>query len=118
MFYKLRNWINNCKAFDSFGRIIFWRNQAFQPGAIHRDTYLGSPDTFILINLDLDRKVIFVLDDDGKEIPITSRAFIFDPRNWHGTRGLEHAGWTLRIDGIFNPEWVAQVGLTEYLNSK
>lgn len=117
-FPSLRKWINNCTAFKEYGRILFWRNQSYQPGAIHKDTYLGSPDSFILINLDIDRKILFILDDEGKEIPVTSRVFIFDPRNWHGTRGLEYSGWTLRIDGVFDPTWAARVGLTDYLNSK
>ena len=116
-FPKLRKWIENCKAFDEFGRIILWRNQSHQPGVIHKDTYLGSPDTFILINLDLDRKTLFVLDDTGNEIPVDSQAFIFDPRNWHGTRGLDFEGWTLRIDGVFNDEWIKTTGIYEYIKN-
>jgi hypothetical protein len=117
-FPSLKKWIDSCTAFKEIGRIILWRNQAGQPGAIHRDTYLGSPDTFILFNLDVDRKTLFILDDEGKEIPITSQAFIFDPRNWHGTRGLDYAGWTLRIDGVFNDEWLAKTGLTDYVKQR
>lgn len=117
-FPKLRNWIENCKAFDEIGRIMFVRNQSNQPGVVHKDTYLGSPDTFILFNLDPDRKTFFILDDDGKEIPVNCHAFTFDPRQWHGTRGLDYAGWTLRIDGVFNKEWLELTGLTEHYNQK
>jgi len=116
-FPTLKKWIDSCKAFDEIGRVIMWRNRAHQPGTIHKDTYLGTPDSFILINLNPDRKVLFLLDDDGNEVPITSKAFIFDPRNWHGSRGLNFSGWTLRIDGKFNEDWSKHVGIDEYLKN-
>jgi hypothetical protein len=117
-FTKLREWIDRCQAFDGYGRILFWRNQAGQPGVIHKDTYLGSPDTFILINLDIDRKTLFLLDDNKEEIEIKSQVCIFDPRNWHGTRGLGYSGWTLRIDGVFNANWLKLTGLEDYCGKK
>ena len=113
-FKPLMHWINKLEAFDHIGRIVFFFNAPKEPHTIHRDTYLGSPDEFILLNLHPNRKNIFILDDDGNRISVPSRAFIFDPRNYHGTVGGDFYSWSLRIDGKFKDEWLDKVGIKSY----
>jgi len=115
-FPSLKEWINQLKIFDQIGRIIFWLNTPGEMGSIHRDTYQGWPDNFIHINLDPERKTVFLLDDDKNKINITSPVSVFDIRNYHGSQGHEFHGWTLRIDGLYNKEWAQKVGIWEHFN--
>ena len=113
-FKPLMYWINKLDAFDTIGRVAFFFNAPGEPHAVHKDYYTGSPDEYILFNLHLDRKHLFILDDEGNKTFVKSRAFIFDPRNYHGTIGGDFYSWTLRIDGRFNDEWLDKVGVKSY----
>jgi hypothetical protein len=113
-FPELINWIDNLKIFDEIGRILLFFNAPNEPHSIHKDLYVGFPDNFMLINLDLDRKDIFILDDSGNRHIVRSKAFVFDPRNYHGTVGKDFYSWTLRIDGKFNKEWAESMGFWEF----
>lgn len=113
-FPSLRAWIEKQNIFSEIGRILFFLNSPHEPHAIHRDTFVGYPDNFIHINLDLDRKDTFILDDKGREQVIKSKVSVFDVRNWHGSRGKDYYGWTLRFDGKFSKEWAERAGIWEY----
>jgi len=115
-FPLLREWINNLKIFDGIGRIIFWFNAPGEPHTIHKDTYAGHPDHFLLINLHPENKDLFLIDIAGQQLSIPSRAFCFDARNYHGSQGKDFYSWTLRIDGRFNQQWLESIGLWEYFN--
>lgn len=104
-FTTLKKWIDNLTIFDSIGRILFFINAPGEKHSIHKDTFVGHVDNFILINLSLDRKNLFVFDETtGEKHTIDAKVSVFDPRNWHGSESTSHT-WTLRIDGKFNPEW-------------
>ena len=113
-FPKLRRWIEQLPVFDQVGRILIWVNSPGEPGSIHKDTFLGTPDNFLHINLDPTRKSVFVLDDQGNQRTITSKVSVFDIRNYHGSQGHTNHGWTLRIDGIYNKEWAQSAGIWEH----
>jgi hypothetical protein len=116
-FPKLKNWIDNLKVFDSIGRIIFWFNAPGEYGSIHRDTFLGYPDHFILFNMRPERKDLFVIHPETKEqLVIPSKAYVFDTRNYHGTMGKDFSGFTFRIDGVYNKEWAQSVGIWDHFN--
>lgn len=115
-FPTLRKWIENLYIFDEIGRIIFWFNAPGEPHTIHKDTYLGYPDHFLLINLHPENKDLFILDINGNKVNIPSRAFCFDIRNYHGTQGKDFYSWTFRIDGKFNKEWLESIGHWDYFN--
>jgi hypothetical protein len=115
-FPELTEWVYNLKIFKEIGRIVLFFNAPKEPHSIHKDKYVGFPDNFMLVNLDLDRKDIFILDDQGNRHVVTSRAFVFDPRNYHGTVGKDYYSWTLRIDGKFNELWAESIGLREHFN--
>jgi len=113
-FPALREWINNCKIFDEIGRILFFFNAPGEPHSIHKDTFTGHPDHFILINLNTDRKTVFVLDNDGTRHTLDSKVSVFDVRNYHGSEGKDFYSWTLRIDGIYNKEWAESIGIWDH----
>ena len=115
-FPALKEWINNLKIFNEIGRIIFWFNAPNEPHTIHRDTFVGHPDHFILINLHPENKDLFVLDDSDNKIIIPAKAFCFDVRNYHGTQGKDFYSWTLRIDGKFNEDWAKSIGIWDYFD--
>ena len=115
-FPSLKEWVSKLKIFDQVGRITFWLNTPGELGCIHKDTYQGWPDNFIHINLDPERKTVFLLEDDGNKININSEVSVFDIRNYHGSQGNDYHGWTLRIDGLYNKEWAEQVGIWNYFN--
>jgi hypothetical protein len=115
-FPSLKEWVSNLKIFDEIGRIIFWFNAPGEAHTIHRDTYLGYPDHFLLINLHPEHKDLFILDADGNKVIIPSRAFCFDIRNYHGTQGKDFYSWTFRIDGKFNKQWLESIGHWDYFN--
>ena len=117
-FPTLKKWINNLKIFDSIGRIVFWFNAPGEGGAIHKDQFIGRPDHFILINLNLDSKDLFVLDNNGNKHIIKSRAFAFDGRNFHGTQGKDSYSYTFRIDGVYNKEWAESIGVWDHFNTE
>ena len=115
-FQSLKQWVNSLTIFDEIGRIIFWFNAPGEPHTIHKDTYAGHPDHFLLINLHPENKDLFLLDVNGNKVTIPVRAFCFDPRNYHGTQGKDFYSWTLRIDGKFNRQWLESIGQWDYFN--
>lgn len=113
-FPEFTKWAYNLKIFTQIGRIMFVFNSPGEPQVIHRDHHVGHCDNFLLLNLRPERKQFFLLDDDGTEHVISSRAFVFDTRTYHGTRGLTNYGWTVRIDGVFDQQWLKTLGLDEH----
>lgn len=113
-FPELLKWIYNIHIFKEIGRILFFFNSPFDKHAIHKDNYEGSTENFILINLHPERKEFFIMDDDGKEHITTSRALVFNPRNYHGTRGKEYYSWSLRIDGTFDESFCRSIGIWDH----
>jgi hypothetical protein len=113
-FPLLKQWIENCKIFDKIGRILFFFNSPKEPHSIHKDSWTGQNPNFILINLNPDRKDVFVYDETAKKHIITSKVSVFDVRNFHGSAGKDFYSWTLRIDGIYNKEWAESIGIWEH----
>lgn len=113
-FSKFMSWVENIKIFDQVGRISFIFNSPHEHHIIHKDSYSGYPDNFVLINLHPERKEFFIIDKNDSEVFVNSKAFVFDTRNYHGTRGLDFYGWTLRLDGIFNREWLRSINMDDY----
>jgi hypothetical protein len=116
-FPLLKQWINKLDIFTEIGRIIFWFNAPGEPHSIHKDTFVGYPDHFLLINLHPENKDLFLLDNNNNnKVSIASKAFCFDTRNYHGTQGKDFYSWTLRIDGKFNQQWLESIGLWDFFN--
>lgn len=110
-FNSLKEWITNCQAFDEIGRILIFLNSPNEVHSIHRDTFTGRPDNFIIINLDPTKKELSVYGDNNVKHVIDCKVSVFDIRNYHGTVGGDHPSWTLRIDGKFNKKWAESAGI-------
>jgi hypothetical protein len=115
-FPEFIKWIDNLKIFNQVGRIMFVLNSPYDKHVIHKDSYIGNNDNFIIINLNPTRKEFFLLDSKEQECVIDSKAFVFDTRNFHGTRGLSNYGWTVRIDGVFDRSWLKEIGLDDHFS--
>lgn len=113
-FPELMSWINNIKILDEVGRVIFFFNSPHDKHVIHKDHYFGTPEQFILLNIRPNRKEFFILHDNNEKLVINENAILFDPRNYHGTEGKDYYGWTLRIDGKFNKDWLIECGLWDH----
>jgi hypothetical protein len=113
-FPELMHWIKNLAIFKEIGRIIFFLNSPYDKHAIHKDHFFGNKEQFILINLNLDKKDFFIMDEDGTKLIVNSNSVIFDPRNYHGTEGKTYYSWTLRIDGKFDIDWLKANNLFDH----
>lgn len=114
----LFKWLDEQKCFTEYGRTMFWINEPGQTTAIHSDygdTGSEKKDMFIWLTGRFKKKII-IKDENISDIYISPhRAMIFNNVNWHGSIGNDQfSSWSLRIDGVFSPEWANAVNLTEY----
>lgn len=114
------DWLDTQRIFDLIGRAAIYVNETGVATAEHRD-YAFETDMrtqFIWINLD-GRKNFYVRDEQTQErhyIPKSVRVAVFDDRNYHGTDIAEMATWSLRIDGMYCPEFLIRTGLDRHFN--
>lgn len=121
-FEFLFDWIKNQGCFLDYGRVMFWIAEPGQKTTMHTDygNYnSNNRDMFIWIT-GINPKQLVVLDTDtGNEITSTTRACTFNSNNWHCGKGHQHyTSWSLRIDGVFNPDWARRAGINEFYNIK
>ena len=116
-FPSLRKWIDNIPIFDKIGRIIFFLNAPGEIHSLHKDSYVGHVDSFILLNINQHKKTVFIFDDETKEKYTVTDACVFDTRQWHGST-CNNCSWTLRIDGKFNYDWAKSKNLESYFFKK
>jgi hypothetical protein len=119
-FNFLKVWLDAQNIFSEYGRFVFFVNEAGVHSIKHRDYPDGvsRKDNFIWLSLD-GRKNFYVYDDVTEEHHyVTSRVALFDNSNWHGSDICQYTGWSLRIDGVFSPEFREKAGLKEYVNGE
>lgn len=119
-FPKLKEWIENCGAFKSVGRILFFINELGSYTPTHCDyaNLTSLKDQFIWINL-YQKKSFFVLDEEWKKQYLKGEINTFDNATWHGSEPATHSCFTMRIDGLFSDEFLIKTGLSNhYENSK
>lgn len=116
-FPKLREWIENCGAFKSVGRILFFINEigSYTPTHCDYSNLTSLRDQFIWINL-FQKKSFFVLEEDWKKHYLKGEINTFDNANWHGSEPAKHSCFTIRIDGCFSAEFLQKSGLYEHFN--
>jgi hypothetical protein len=118
-FQFLFDWIEKQKCFSEYGRTVFFINDAWQRGAIHRDYPLYSTtkkkDMFIWISGSSLKKLFVYNEQTHEKIYCASRASIFDNLNYHGSENDSwYSTWSLRIDGVFNKAWADKVGISQH----
>jgi|APGre2960657404_1045060.scaffolds.fasta_scaffold07239_5 hypothetical protein len=114
----LFKWIEDQKCFNEYGRTLFWINEPAQRTALHTDygnINSETRDMFIWLTGKFRKKILIKDNDTGELHESPYRAMIFNNVNWHGSCGHdEFSSWSLRIDGVFNPEWAEAVGINDY----
>jgi hypothetical protein len=114
----LFKWIDEQQCFVEYGRTMFWINEPGQKTAFHSDygdITSDKKDMFIWLTGKFKKKIILKDDITGDTYTSLHRAMIFNNVNWHGSIGEDQfSSWSLRIDGVFSPEWAELVKLKEY----
>ena len=119
-FPKLKEWVENCGAFKSVGRILFFINEMGSYTPTHCDyaNLTSLKDQFIWINL-FQKKSFFVLGDDWKKQYLDGEINTFDNATWHGSDPAKYSCFTIRIDGLFSDDFLTKTGLDKhYENTK
>ena len=110
----LDNWIKSWNIFDEIGRIVIFENSKNNPVCIHRDSgLLPSKIHHISIQFTKNRPA-FVYDEIKKEkIYYNCPVYTFNAADNHGVDTESENKFTLRIDGVFNPEFCKKLGLID-----
>lgn len=116
-FPGLKKWIEDSNIFSEVGRIIIFVNSKGSCTPVHCDyqNLESRKDQFIWINLS-KRKPFFILDSDFQKQYVTGQINTFDNATWHGSDPVNHACFTMRIDGHFSREFLNKTGLYEHFN--
>ena len=97
--------------FTLIGRCNLMGLEANDHGSVHRDgaRSQGAPDHFITL-CPAGNKTLFLWDEpDQRKYPVQSRAYWFNDNDYHGVEAAPFFRYSLRIDGIFEPEFLARL---------
>jgi hypothetical protein len=96
--------------FARLGRCNLLGLQSNDHGTIHRD---GEDEEqvghFITLCPRADKRLFLWDEDEGKSVPVGGRAYWFDDRNYHGVAADPFFRYSIRVDGVFEPQFLAQV---------
>jgi hypothetical protein len=111
-FPNLIKWISKLP-FTEVGRTLFFLHEHDCKLLIHRDgpSYTPHKNEFLWFN-PVGKKTFFIYDElnDKKHFVNTSAAF-FNDLDMHGGDPVDSMSWSLRIDGVFTPEFRKQLGI-------
>ncbi len=96
--------------FAHIGRCNLLGLQSNDHGTIHRD---GEDETevghFITLCPRGDKR-LFLWDEAGRRaLPVPGRAYWFDDRNYHGVAADPFFRYSIRVDGVFRPDFLARL---------
>jgi hypothetical protein len=96
--------------FTHVGRCNLLGLQSNDHGTIHRDAE-DDPEVGHFITLcPRGDKGLFLWDErTGARTPIDHRAYWFDDRNYHGVEAAPHFRYSIRVDGVFTPRFLARL---------
>jgi hypothetical protein len=96
--------------FAHIGRCNLLGLQSNDHGTIHRDgedeSELGH---FITLCPRGDKRLFLWDEDEHACVPVSGRAYWFDDRNYHGVAAAPFFRYSIRVDGLFHPEFLAQL---------
>ena len=96
--------------FTRLGRCNLLGLQSNDHGTIHRD---GEDEAevghFITLCPRADKRLFLWDEDRQKSVPIGGRAYWFDDRNYHGVAADPFFRYSIRVDGLFEPRFLAQL---------
>lgn len=116
----LYDWIDQQNIFSDYGRIIFFINEPGQQTIVHsdyQDDTQPNRDQFIWLTGHNAKQIVIHDRISRKSYHCPYRATIFNNVDYHSSRGHpDYTSWSLRIDGVFQPEWAERAGLKNYFN--
>jgi hypothetical protein len=96
--------------FSHVGRCNLLGLQSNDHGTIHRD---GQEETevghFITLCPRGDKRLFLWDEERRRALPISGRAYWFDDRNYHGVAADPFFRYSIRVDGVFRPEFLARL---------
>lgn len=102
--------------FSEIGRCNIMGLEAFDYGTVHRDgdpSEQDTPDTFITFVPGRGKaggKRLFLWDDEaGREIDVPAAVYWFNDFDYHGVRADPFFRYSIRVDGVFTPEFRARL---------
>jgi hypothetical protein len=96
--------------FAQLGRANLLGLQSNDHGTVHRD---GEPDDpvghFITLCPRGDKRLFLWDEEQRQRIPVGGQAYWFDDYNYHGVFADPFFRYSIRVDGVFTPEFVARL---------
>jgi hypothetical protein len=96
--------------FAQLGRCNLLGLKSCDHGTVHRD---GEDETaaghFMTLCPRGDKRLFLWDEEEQAALPIASRAYWFDDRNYHGVAADPHFRYSIRVDGVFHPEFLARL---------
>jgi hypothetical protein len=100
--------------FQQYGRIAIFVNEPNRSGVLHRDTTtICKPHDTDFLWFNISQKPFWVMPDTSTEerVYIAPRVAYFDSYDLHGSDATPTWSFSLRVDGVFLPEFAAAHGL-------
>jgi len=98
--------------FREIGRCVLFGLEAHDHAPLHRDTAPGST-TEIGHSMSIcpagDKTLYLATPDLSRRVPIKSRLYWFNDMDWHGVEPAPTFRYSIRIDGVFEPEFEMQL---------
>jgi hypothetical protein len=98
--------------FREIGRCVLFGLEAHDHAPLHRDT-APDPDGEIGHSISIcpvGNKTLFLASPDlSRRVPVTSRLYWFNDMDWHGVEAAPTFRYSIRVDGVFEPEFVEQL---------
>jgi hypothetical protein len=98
--------------FREIGRCVLFGLEAHDHAPLHRDT---APDAKRAIDHSIsicprgDKRFFLSSPDLSQRVPVTSRLYWFNDMDWHGVEADPFFRYSIRVDGVFEPEFVEQL---------
>jgi Rieske 2Fe-2S family protein len=98
--------------FREIGRCVLFGLEAHDHAPLHRDTAPGSKeeiDHSISICPRGDKTLFLASPDLRRRVPVKSRLYWFNDMDWHGVEPAPVFRYSIRVDGVFEPEFLEQL---------
>jgi hypothetical protein len=94
--------------FARVGRCNLLGLQSNDHGTIHRDGEDEAAVGHFITLCPRGDKRLFLWDEEARrQIPVSGRAYWFDDRNYHGVAADPFFRYSIRVDGVFEPRFLA-----------
>ncbi len=98
--------------FREIGRVVLFGVEANDHAPFHRDTEPGRAlEIAQSINFDPRGTKRMVLCDDARDRTVVdSKIYWFNDMDWHGVEPAPYFRYSIRVDGVFEPDFVRRIG--------